>query len=134
MKMIVNGTIETVNNAAAANNRPFGTPRVSSLGADHAQKPRDDAVATAIGGASAIPASKLFFHSLTACAADSLSSLVDLEMAGTEIREIEAMVPGLRLEAGVARTLGFSGPSSQERVTGGITYLTTMQLLSDRRP
>ena len=92
----------------------LGTPCVKRPRAVQAQKPRDDAVARAIGGASANPASKLFLQSLIAWPADRSSSLSALEMAGMEIKEIEAMVPALRSENGAVRTLGVSGSSSRE--------------------
>lgn len=82
---------------------------MTSLGVFHAQNARDDAVATAMGGASANPASKVFRQSLTAWAAERFSSLIDLEMAGTETREIDAMVPGGWLGGG--ETLGLFGVS-----------------------
>ena len=70
----------------------------------HAQNAREAAVASAVGGASAKPASKLALQSLTAWVAERLSSLIDLEMAGIEIREIDAMLP-IQWSVGV-RSLG----------------------------
>lgn len=58
------------------------------------QSASDEAVARAMGGASPFPSSKVFLQSLTACVVDKLSSLSDFVTAGTETREMEAMVPG----------------------------------------
>lgn len=71
---------------------------------DHAQYEREAAVASAVGGASANPALKLALQSLTASVAGRLSSLMHRDMAGIEIKDIDAIVPKVWLESRFSRS------------------------------
>jgi hypothetical protein len=106
MKKIVNGTIATVRAAETKNSLPSLIPVVGMPRSLHPQNERDAAVASAMGGASPLPSSKFFLQSLMPCEAAKPSSSIHLVMAGTETKEIEAMVPAC---VSGARGFGVSG-------------------------
>ena len=67
MKKIVNGTIATVRTAETKYSLPSLSPVVGKPRSLHPQNERDAAVASAMGGASPLPSSKLFLQSLMPC-------------------------------------------------------------------